>query len=93
MLENMMGADNFAKGVSSYLTEFKYSNAETQDLWNHLQKFADDMSVTNVMDTYTRQMGFPLITVNRSGDTLTFTQSRYLSNVHSKYNVSDSPYG
>lgn len=93
MLENMMGEESFARGVGSYLTEFKFRNAETQDLWNHLQKFATNMSVTNVMDTYTRQMGFPLITVNRKGDSLTFRQSRYLSNNNSQFNASDSPYG
>ncbi|KAI5749139.1 hypothetical protein M8J76_004903 [Diaphorina citri] len=92
MLENMMGEESFAHGVTSYLNEFQFKNAETNDLWSHLQKFANNMSVTSVMDTYTRQMGFPIITVKKSGDQVTFTQQRYLSNPNASYNPDDSPY-
>ncbi|KAL1465056.1 hypothetical protein WDU94_004651 [Cyamophila willieti] len=92
MLENMMGADNFSKGVNSYLQEFQFKNAETNHLWAHLQRFAGNMSVTQVMDTYTRQMGFPLITVKKNGDQITFTQQRYLANSKANYDPNDSPF-
>uniref|UniRef100_A0A8D8TSY1 Aminopeptidase n=2 Tax=Cacopsylla melanoneura TaxID=428564 RepID=A0A8D8TSY1_9HEMI len=94
MLENMMGEDKFSKGVNSYLKEFQFKNAETNHLWAHLQNFAGNMSmsVTDVMDTYTRQMGFPLITAKRSGDKVTFTQERYLANTNVTYDKNDSPF-
>lgn len=37
MVQGFMG-ENFIKGVKSYLEEYKYSNAETDDLWKHLSK-------------------------------------------------------
>ncbi|KAJ8874460.1 hypothetical protein PR048_025309 [Dryococelus australis] len=50
-----------------------------------------------VMDTWTRQMGFPLITVTRSGSYVNATQKRFLltGDVSNSSDTSepDSPYG
>ena len=35
MVQGFMG-DDFIKGVRSYLDQYKYANAETDDLWKHL---------------------------------------------------------
>ncbi len=65
MLENFMGADRFRSGISHFLQRFKYGNAKTNDLWQDLNDVAQGgINVTNIMDTWTRQMGFPLVTVS-----------------------------
>lgn len=50
MLEHMMGEENFAQGVTSYLKEFQFKNAETNDLWAHLQKFAGRDMIPNSIE-------------------------------------------
>ncbi len=37
-----------------------------------------DIDVKAVMDTWTRQMGYPVVTVRRDGNTITASQSRFL---------------
>lgn len=36
MLNGFLGQETFMNGVRSYLKEFAYSNATTNDLWRHL---------------------------------------------------------
>ena len=68
MLEDFLGPEVFRKGVRNFLREFIYDNAVTQDLWDNLQGVSDtaNINVTRTMDTWTRQMGFPVITVQTS---------------------------
>lgn len=53
----------------------KYQNAEQDDLWQYLTTAAHedntlpaDVSVKKIMDTWTLQMGYPVIKVTRSSD-------------------------
>ena len=75
------------QGLTNYLTKLKYKAAEQDDLWQELTDQAHrdgtmsrDLTVKTVMDTWTLQMGFPLVTVNRNYDdnTATVSQSRFL---------------
>ncbi|XP_037774385.1 LOW QUALITY PROTEIN: aminopeptidase N-like [Penaeus monodon] len=61
--------------ISSYLNAFAYSNAEQDDLWEHLtaaahrdRKLPENLTVKTIMDTWTLQKGFPVIKVTRSSD-------------------------
>lgn len=88
MMNNFLGEQVFRMGVSNYLKKHHYSNAEQDDLWASLTDEAhktgvlpDDMSVKEIMDTWTVQTGYPLVTVKRSYDkeVATVTQTRYLA--------------
>lgn len=75
----------------NYLNEFKYSNAEQDDLWRvltdqaHKDKTLDkNLTVKEIMDTWTLQMGYPVIQVNRKGDKLILNQRWFLLNPLSK---------
>lgn len=48
--------------MNDYLTKFKYSNAFTEDLWEYLGK-ASGKPVAEVMSSWTKQMGYPVIKV------------------------------
>ena len=73
----------------NYLTELQYAAAEQDDLWRHLtdQGHKDgtldkEMGVKSIMDTWTLQMGFPVVTVKRNYDAgmmtpATVTQERF----------------
>ena len=78
MTAQWLGEDVFIKGVSSYLQEFAFKNAKTEDLWNHLSK-ASGKDVNKVMNIWTGKVGFPLLTVIEGPKKLTFVQHRYLS--------------
>lgn len=48
MLENMIGPEKFRYGVSSYLKQFAYKNAETEDLWKHLEAKSNGINILQV---------------------------------------------
>lgn len=63
----------------------QYQNAEQDDLWHHLTAAAhedgtlpQDLTVKTIMDTWTLQMGYPVIKVVRStnGTSATVSQVR-----------------
>ncbi|XP_007437647.1 aminopeptidase Q [Python bivittatus] len=73
MLSNFMTERLFMKALNSYLSAFSFSNAIQDDLWNHIQKVIDEQKdfqlpapVKMIMDSWTCQKGFPLLTVNFS---------------------------
>jgi tricorn protease interacting factor F2/3 len=77
MLEHYVGEPNFQKGLKKYLSDFKYKNAEGQDLWNAIGK-ASNMPVSSMVNSWLRQPGFPLIEITQDGDNLKLKQKRYL---------------
>ena len=81
MTENFLTEDKFRKGVSEYLKKYSYGNAQTKDLWASLSEEADnqlppELNVSQIMDTWTSQPGYPLVTY----DGHTLTQARFFLN-------------
>lgn len=95
MLEGFMGEEKFRTGVQKYLKEHVFANAATPDLWAVFNKELGDpeVNVQDVMDTWTRQMGLPLINVKNTSNSLVLTQERFLSDGQAQFKSSDSPYG
>ena len=58
MIESWIGQEAFRTGVSNYLSEFKYDNAEGKDLWRHLDK-ASSQPVSEIMEVLGQKTGFP----------------------------------
>uniref|UniRef100_A0A8C4RUU5 Laeverin n=1 Tax=Erpetoichthys calabaricus TaxID=27687 RepID=A0A8C4RUU5_ERPCA len=63
--------------MQSYLQDFSYTNVKQDDLWHHWQKAIDSQnevklpaSVKTIMDKWTMQTGYPIITLNTSTGTL-----------------------
>lgn len=88
MMHKFLGEKSFQDGVSSYLMRHEYGNALQDDLWTALTEVAHDnqilprdMSVKDIMDTWTLQVGYPIIEVRRNYDTHSaeITQMRYLT--------------
>ncbi|XP_062989937.1 thyrotropin-releasing hormone-degrading ectoenzyme [Elgaria multicarinata webbii] len=67
MLANFMGHSVFQMGLQDYLTIHKYGNAARKDLWNTLsealKKVGKIVNIQEVMDQWTLQMGYPVITI------------------------------
>ncbi|KAM4901372.1 thyrotropin-releasing hormone-degrading ectoenzyme [Sylvia borin] len=85
MLANFMGHSVFQMGLQDYLTIHKYGNAARNDLWNTLSKalkrVGKSVNIQEVMDQWTLQMGYPVITIlgNETTDNIiVISQERFV---------------
>nr|KAF6283454.1 alanyl aminopeptidase, membrane [Pipistrellus kuhlii] len=83
MLSSFLTEDLFKKGLSLYLHAFSYNSTTYLDLWDNLQKAVEGQvdiklpkPVKTIMDRWTLQMGFPVITVDTK--TGTVSQKHFL---------------
>ena len=81
MLEDYVGSADFQRGLNRYMTDHKYSNACTTDLWDALEA-TSSLPVRAMMDSWVNQTGYPVIEVNpvrsQDGMILTVRQERFL---------------
>lgn len=78
MLENFLGEKNFRNGLKSYLIKHKYGNATTEDLWNALEKVSRK-PVRKMMNSWVKQVGYPIIEVTSQDSKIHLAQKRYLA--------------
>ncbi|XP_046395915.1 glutamyl aminopeptidase-like isoform X2 [Ischnura elegans] len=80
MMEDFVGEETLRAGLSHYLHTYAFGNADTDDLWTSLSLSANHtINVKAIMDTWTRQMGYPLVTITREGRRkFRATQKRFL---------------
>ena len=93
MLENFMGREEFRMGIHNFLDKFKYQNAVTRDLWEVLEGVTTkNLPIGRIMDTWTRQMGYPVLNVKKMSDNkYKITQERFLKDRNAR-DSSVSPY-
>ncbi|XP_008186165.1 aminopeptidase N isoform X2 [Acyrthosiphon pisum] len=89
MMNTFLGEDTFKQGIRNYIHKHKFANAEQDDLWSSLTEEAHrqgtldkNLTVKQIMDTWTLQTGYPVLNVvrNYSAGTVTLSQERYLTN-------------
>ncbi|XP_041637312.1 thyrotropin-releasing hormone-degrading ectoenzyme-like [Cheilinus undulatus] len=70
MLANVMGQPLFQKGLNDYLLSHMYSNAARDDLWSKLSQAmrseGRDINIGEMMDRWTLQMGYPVVTISKN---------------------------
>ncbi|XP_022788315.1 puromycin-sensitive aminopeptidase-like [Stylophora pistillata] len=80
MLHQYVGNQEFRKGLNHYLKTFEYNAASTEDLWASLSH-ASSKPVADVMETWTKQMGYPVlsVTAEKKGEdvVVTITQTKF----------------
>ncbi|KYO48834.1 hypothetical protein Y1Q_0004190 [Alligator mississippiensis] len=81
MLSSFLTERLFLKALNSYLKAFSFSSANQDDLWTHIQMVIDAQdevqlpaSVKNIMDPWTCQDGFPVLTFDPSTGTISQEQ-------------------
>ncbi|XP_072899156.1 glutamyl aminopeptidase [Hemitrygon akajei] len=74
MLRDWITPDHFQEGCQKYLHDHQFKNAKTDDFWEALAQVSGK-PVKEVMDTWTRQMGFPVLNVTSDG---VVSQKRFL---------------
>lgn len=93
-MENFIGPDIFYGAITAYLKKYAYQNAVTADLFKILQdSVGSKINVTDIMNTWTRQKGFPVINVRKYENSFILTQKRFLADPEAKSDPSESDYG
>lgn len=79
MISTYVGEDTFMEGVRRYLKKHAYGNTRTDDLWAALSE-ASGKKIDEVMTTWTKKVGFPVVTVteDEAKSTIHLKQNRFL---------------
>ncbi|KAE9550876.1 hypothetical protein FO519_005921 [Halicephalobus sp. NKZ332] len=94
MLRGLAGKDAFRTALQKYLRKFEYDNAKGEDLWKIIQShvtLSTSISVTEVAEAWTTQVGYPMIRVELTdgGSTLLIKdQERFLFLEEERFNNS-----
>jgi puromycin-sensitive aminopeptidase len=76
MLYGYLGANDFRDGLRYYLKQHAYKNAVTADLWAALEHVSGK-PVKRFMHAWTSLPGFPLLSVNLTGERVELSQERF----------------
>ncbi|XP_023293113.2 aminopeptidase N [Lucilia cuprina] len=76
MMSHFLTSNVFRRGLNRYLKDMAYSSAEQDDLWHSLTLEAKleglldrDTTVKDIMDTWTLQVGFPVVHISKHPNT------------------------
>ncbi len=78
MLAEYLGAHMFQKGLTYYLKKHSYANASTIDLWDAFEKVSKK-PVKKMMAVWTKQSGYPLVSIDDEGTKCVVSQKRFFS--------------
>ncbi|XP_034715058.1 glutamyl aminopeptidase [Etheostoma cragini] len=92
MLEGWMGKDTFRDGCRKYLKDYYFNNAKTANFWASLAEVSG-LPVADVMDTWTKQMGYPVLDLSVSDTNAKLSQKRFLLDPKADASQPPSPLG
>jgi aminopeptidase N len=81
MCQQYIGHEAFQTGLKAYFAAYKYQNTEGDDLWNALAK-ASGKNITNLMNIWISQPGYPVVDVSLQGSTLQLSQRQFFVGPH-----------
>ncbi|KAG6476954.1 hypothetical protein ZIOFF_066204 [Zingiber officinale] len=73
MLQSYIGDESLQKSIAAYIKRYSYLNAKTEDLWNVIQEEINE-PIGDMMSTWTKQEGYPVINVMLTGNVLEINQ-------------------
>lgn len=81
MLQHYIGHEAFQKGLRAYFTYHAYKNTEADDLWSALGT-ASGKDIMSFMNTWISTSGYPVLSVEQHGETVTLSQKQFLIGPH-----------
>ncbi|GAA5919724.1 hypothetical protein JCM1841_000771 [Sporobolomyces salmonicolor] len=78
MLMSVIGEKMFLEGTAQYLKANAYGCATSQDLWKALSSVSG-IDVEAFIGSWINKVGFPVVTVEETADSLTLRQNRFLA--------------
>lgn len=91
-----MTPEVFRKGISNYLKQFIYSNADSDELFRVIQEAygKNEVDLVGMMQTWIEQMNYPEVKVKSLGNgQFELTQQRFLSGAGDNSSDRVSKYG
>jgi aminopeptidase N len=85
MIQQFIGDDAFRTGLKQYFADHAYKNTVGNDLWFALEN-ASGEKVSEIMNTWISQSGYPVITVEKSDSTVTLSQKQFFIGPHTDTN-------
>uniref|UniRef100_A0A671MJ53 Aminopeptidase n=1 Tax=Sinocyclocheilus anshuiensis TaxID=1608454 RepID=A0A671MJ53_9TELE len=98
MLRDFLTPEAFKAGIIHYLKSHSYQNTVNAHLWESLTNVSDLCRFPlkhdgfSIMDTWTLQEGFPLITVEVKGQEVTLKQERFLREANTSKTTNTSSF-
>ncbi|XP_062295979.1 glutamyl aminopeptidase isoform X1 [Scomber scombrus] len=92
MLESWMGKDMFRDGCRKYLKDYYFQNAKTANFWASMAEVSG-LPVEQVMDTWTKQMGYPVLDLSVSDTNAKLIQKRFLLDPNADATQPPTPLG
>ncbi|ALC41344.1 CG3502 [Drosophila busckii] len=80
MLHKLLGEQQFFKGIRAYIAQNVYKSVGQAELWRIMQESSDlGVDLTEIMNSWTLQHGYPLVTVTRDYATgsVSINQTRF----------------
>ncbi|KAA8528872.1 hypothetical protein F0562_036227 [Nyssa sinensis] len=77
MLQSYLGPECFQRALASYIKRYACSNAKTEDLWAVLEEESGE-PVNKLMNSWTKQRGYPVVSVKVKDQNLEFEQLQFL---------------
>jgi puromycin-sensitive aminopeptidase len=77
-LADYIGEDNFREGLRHYLKKHSYNNTDTIDLWKSFEKVSKK-PVNKMMSLWTKETGYPLVTLTKDKKEFYLSQERFFS--------------
>ncbi|XP_059825427.1 leucyl-cystinyl aminopeptidase-like isoform X1 [Hypanus sabinus] len=85
MLKDFLNETIFQQRFRQYLQKHQYQNSTIEDFWNSMSEVGNvDLNVKEIMETWTRQTGYPVVTVKLDTTTnkIHLNQTRFLRPSH-----------
>jgi aminopeptidase N len=86
MLQHFVGDAPFQAGLKQYFNDHAYSNTEADDLWQAIAS-ASGKDVTNLMNTWISQPGYPVVHVTHENQKITLSQEQFFVGHHQPSNA------
>jgi len=81
MLHHYIGNEAFQRGLKNYFAEYAYKNTEADDLWQALGH-SSNKDISDFMNSWISQPGFPVVRASLSGSQLTIAQEQFFVGPH-----------
>jgi alanyl aminopeptidase len=82
MLEAYVGAENFQKGVRSYMKKYAFGHATAQDFISEIEAFSNQDNIKAAFNSFLNQKGVPLVSIDYQCENnqvqFSLKQERYL---------------
>ncbi len=87
MLQAYVGDEAMKQGLKRYFEKHKYTNTGADDLWQELAA-TSGKDISGFMSAWMTQPGFPVISADKNGSTITLSQKQFFIGPHKDQNRS-----